>query len=408
VCIYKAISLASKDKGVLIKIRSTMATIQIIGRGDTRMQHLREQVAQALAESALRGEVEEVSEFNRVLASGVLRTPALMVDGHILVEGIVPSVEELKTLLNDHQLLTSKLYRMKRILVGTDLSPASENAVVFACQLARLLDANVEVVYIMDSIFEGTKASPASFLASYRKTMKEELDAFIRRVAKQGGAECIPDGELESEEKAPGASGPRMRARIAFGFPENVLCDLSERADLLIMGTTGRGSLVRKLFGSVSIEVSKKAKAPVLLVPPQAIYVGFRHLLYASDFESANPEAIAETLAFARRLGGQVYFVHVSRPGETNSETLEERLRKINSEVAGASHPFLFSRITGDDVVEALHEYAFDHRIDLFVFVTHKRSFWAELLHHSITREMLLHTSTPVLVIHTDEGESAV
>lgn len=387
------------------KIKSTMTTIQVIGMGDARMRRLSEQVKQAMAERALAGEVEEVSEYNRVLASGVLRTPALVVDGHILVEGAAPSVDELKAILSDRQLLSCKLYRMKRILIGVDLSPASENAVVFACHLARLLGANMEVVYVMDSIFEGVKASSSSFLSSYRKTMKEELDAFIRRVAQQSNVECVPEDDILGEERAPGTPLPRMRAQIAFGFPEKALSDLSERADLLVLGATGRGGLVRKLFGSVSIEVSKTAKAPVLLVPPHAIYSGFRQMLYASDFESADPESVAQTLAFARRLGGQVHFVHVSPPGETGTEQLEARLRQINDEVGGAGHPFIFSRVIGDDVVEALHEYAFDHRIDLFVFVTHQRSFWAELLHHSITREMLLHTSTPVLVIHTDHKE---
>ncbi len=366
------------------------------------MHHLRQQVVQALAECAIGGEVEEVSEYNRVLASGVWRTPALVVNGHVLVEGRVPSVEELKALLNDYPLLSSKLYRMKRILVGCDLSPASENAVVFACHLARLLDANVEVVYVMDSIFEGVKASRSSFLSSYRKTMKEELDGFIRRIAEQSQVSCLPEGEQEPE---PGSSSPSMRARIAFGFPENILQDLSQHADLLVLGTTGRGALARKIFGSVSMEVSKTAHSPVLLIPPQAVYVGFRQILYASDFQSADPTAVAHTLAFARRLNGQVHFVHVSPPGEDEVEKLEKRLRQIYHEVSGESRPFLFSRVVGEDVVEALHEYAFDHRIDLFVFVTVQRSFWADLLHHSITREMLLHTSTPVLVIHSDKGE---
>ncbi|MCS6928130.1 MAG: universal stress protein [Saprospiraceae bacterium] len=295
---------------------------------------------------------------------------------------------------------------MKRIVIGTDLSPASENAVVFACHLARLLGANLEVVYVMDSIFESSKASPSSFISSYRNTMKEELEGFIQRISQTKGIECVPESEVLNEENAADVVQPRMRARLAFGFPEQVLVDLSERADLLVLATTGRGGLVRKLFGSVSIEVSKKAHSPVLLVPPQAIYRGFRNLLYASDFESAEPEAVAEAVAFAQRLGGNVHFVHVGLPAEEDVERLEERLKELYREASDASHPFIFSRVIREDVVEALHEYAFDHRIDLYIFVTHQRSFWEELLHRSITREMLLHTSTPVLVIHADKADA--
>ncbi|MCS6928131.1 MAG: thioredoxin family protein [Saprospiraceae bacterium] len=73
-----------------------MATIQVIGRGDERMHYLSDQVKGALAECALSAEVEEISEYHRVVASGVRRTPALVIDGHILAEGSAPSVEELK------------------------------------------------------------------------------------------------------------------------------------------------------------------------------------------------------------------------------------------------------------------------------------------------------------------------
>ncbi len=380
-----------------------MATVQVIGMGDKQMAALREHVIQALAECKRSEQVEEVSDYYRVLSSGIFQMPALVVDGQVLAEGTIPSVEEIKRLLNQLPRLVGKLYRMRRIAVGVDLSPASENALLFACKLAHLLQVHIEVVYVMDSIFDSSKAAPSSFLASYRQTMREELEAFIRRAAQQSGVECLSEGQWSMKEGAPSSTSPRMRAQIAFGFPEEVLAAISERVDLLVLGTTGRGGLVRKLFGSVSIEVSRKAKSPVLLIPPQAVYMGFRQILYASHFESAHRDVVAQVLAFARRLGGQVHFVHVSPPGKSEAEQLEVRLREIHAAEASPDHPFRFSRVVGDDIVEALNEYAFDHRIDLFVFATHQRSFWSELLHHSITREMLLHTSMPVLVLHTGD-----
>lgn len=365
------------------------------------MHDLRSNLSLALAQYPVQSNIEEISEYNQILASGVVHTPALVLDGKIVAEGAVPSVEEIKEMLRNRNVLRSKLYRLRRIMVAVDLSPASENALVFACNLARLFDANLEVVYIMDSIFEGARPSPSGFLSSYRKTMQDEVESFVRKAAQKGNVECVPEGERRDVDTEPGTGVPRMRSNIAFGFPEEVLSALSQKADLLVLGTTGRGNLTRKLFGSVSIAVSKSAQCPVLLVPPQATYTGFRNILYASNFDSLDPLTVKQTVAFARKLKGQVHFVHAGPAGESGSD-LEKQLFEINYVYSEPERPFIFSRVIGDNVVESLHEYAFEHRIDLFVFVTHQRTFWDDLLHHSISKEMLLHTSSPVLIIHAE------
>ncbi len=383
-----------------------MTTIQIYGGGDAKMQELRNNVALALAQFPVQGNVEEVSEYNQILAKGIEHPPALVLDGNIVSEGKVPSVEQIKEILRNRNLLRSKLYRLQRIMVAVDLSPASENALLFACRLAHMFDANLEVVYVMDSIFEGTRPSPSGFLSSYRKTMQDEVDAFVKKVTLASNVECIAESEQRVSDPEPGKNIPGLRTHIAFGFPEEVLGHLSTKADLLVMGTTGRGNLTRKLFGSVSIAVSKNALCPVLLVPPQTQMPRFDNILYASNFESLDPLTVKQTVAFARHFKGQLHFVHVGPAGESGDE-LEKRLFEVNYVYADPAMPFVFSKVVGDDVVGSLHEYAYEHRIDLFVFVTHQRSFWEELLHHSISKEMLLHTSSPVLIIHADADTAA-
>ena len=378
-----------------------MTTIQIYGAGDAKMRELRNNVSLALAQFPVQGNVEEVSEYNKILAKGITHPPALVLDGNIVSEGAIPSVAEIREILRNRNLLRSKLYRLQRIMVAVDLSPASENALLFACRLAQMFDANMEVVYVMDSIFEGTRPSPSGFLSSYRKTMQDEVDAFVKKATQSSNIECVQDSEHRDSDTEPGKGGPRLRTHIAFGFPEEVLSQISEKADLRVMGTTGRGNLTRKLFGSVSIAVSTNAQSPVLLVPPQTQLPRFDNILYASNFESLDPLTVKQTVAFSRHFKGQLHFVHVGPAGESGDE-LEKQLFEINYVYSDSSKPFIFSKVVGENIVDSLHEYAFEHRIDLFVFVTHRRSFWKELLHHSISKEMLLHTSSPVLIIHAD------
>jgi nucleotide-binding universal stress UspA family protein len=378
-----------------------MTSIRIFGTGDAKMQALRNNLSLALAQFPVQGSIEEISEYNQIYASGVTEPPALMLDGEIVSEGAIPSVEEIEKMLRNRNLLRSKLYRLRRILVPVDLSPASENSLLFACGLAHLFDANMEVVYAMDSIFEGARPSPSGFLSSYRKTMQDEVDAFVQKATKDNQVKCPGRFADNMEDATPGSNPPWLRTNIAFGFPEEVLVEMSKKADLLVMGTTGRGNLSRKLFGSVSTAVSKNAHCPVLLIPAQTQFKGFHNILYASNFDSLDPLTIKQTVSFARRFNSQLHFVHVGQPGAEGVD-LEKKLFEINYVYADTNMPFIFSKIIGENVVESLHDYAFEHRINLFVFVTHHRSFWEDLLHHSISKEMLLHTSTPVLVIHAD------
>ena len=48
---------------------------------------------------ALEYELEKVNDLKRILGFGVMRTPALVVDGVVKVSGRVPSIEEIKGML---------------------------------------------------------------------------------------------------------------------------------------------------------------------------------------------------------------------------------------------------------------------------------------------------------------------
>lgn len=73
--------------------------IQILGTGCAKCNALMmatEKAAQALG---LTYELEKVTDLRQIMAFGVMTTPALVLDGKVKVSGKVPSVEELKILL---------------------------------------------------------------------------------------------------------------------------------------------------------------------------------------------------------------------------------------------------------------------------------------------------------------------
>lgn len=73
--------------------------LQILGTGCAKCNALTmttEKAAQALG---LPYELEKVTDLKRIMAFGVMTTPALVVDGKVKVSGKVPSVDEIKKLL---------------------------------------------------------------------------------------------------------------------------------------------------------------------------------------------------------------------------------------------------------------------------------------------------------------------
>jgi small redox-active disulfide protein 2 len=73
--------------------------IQILGTGCAKCNNLTHATEQAAQSLGLPYELEKVTDLKRIMEFGVMTTPALVVDGKVKVSGKVPSVDEIKVLL---------------------------------------------------------------------------------------------------------------------------------------------------------------------------------------------------------------------------------------------------------------------------------------------------------------------
>lgn len=70
--------------------------IEILGLGCPKCHNTEENVKKALSELNKTAEMVKVSDINAIIEKGVIRTPALIINGRIAMQGKIPSVEQIK------------------------------------------------------------------------------------------------------------------------------------------------------------------------------------------------------------------------------------------------------------------------------------------------------------------------
>jgi len=73
--------------------------IKVLGPGCPKCKSLEKAVFNAVAELDIAADITKVEDIVEIMNYGVMSTPALVIDGKVVVKGRVPSVEEIKSLI---------------------------------------------------------------------------------------------------------------------------------------------------------------------------------------------------------------------------------------------------------------------------------------------------------------------
>ncbi|MFB0835944.1 universal stress protein [Arthrobacter halodurans] len=140
--------------------------------------------------------------------------------------------------------------RADGVVVGVDGSDAGLCALSWAAAEAkrRSVPLNIVTAYTIP-VF-----AASSMDAGYATLDDEVIREGAAEVLRQARA-TVTDPDLE------------VRTRVESGDPAGVLLELSEEADLVVVGTRGRGGFVGRLLGSVSSALPAHAKCPTVVVP---------------------------------------------------------------------------------------------------------------------------------------------
>ncbi len=262
---------------------------------------------------------------------------------------------------------------MRKVLVPTDFSPVSKNALLYGLNLYENSDTVFDVVHVYHPSFDPVQPEILDSSLGLENVKRESMKSLV---------ESVHDIAVKNNVT--------LNSKIEIGFTIEKLVELSREYDLIIMGSTGLDSILNKIFGGISSDVAAKAECPVLLVPAKVKFTPLKKIIYACDFDGVDERILNKVVAFAKRYDASIRFVHIQNRDKEFSFTLSDDL-DVNYSV---------SIVEAESVREGISTYIKEENANMVIMATKHRSFWEKIIHKSHTKEFALTTEVPLLVYH--------
>lgn len=258
---------------------------------------------------------------------------------------------------------------MTTVIVPVDFSETSLNAARYAVDFLKGHYGVSLVLY--HSYAKADEAAPAM---KQLESLKAEL----------GGAVSI---DILNHEESDFVDGLERAAR-------------HRRANLVIMGITGKSALQQVLFGSNTLKMAETKACPVLIVPEGAKFSQMKNVMLTSDYkDTLNTTPSVPIKEFLSIYNPKLHVVNVDKEHYISlTEKYEKEKQDLRSLLGEFDPEFYFMRMF--DIDEALNMFADDFKIDLIIAVQKNHSFMERLFKTSRTKQFAYHSKLPILVIH--------
>ena len=276
---------------------------------------------------------------------------------------------------------------MKRILLPTDFSDNSLNAIRYAVQLFKdenctfyLLNTYTPSIYY----FEYVPVNPdySGLSAVIKENLLKDLNAIVK--------------QLKTEFKNPNHD---FETIAAFNTLVLEITEITKERgiDYIVMGTKGATGAREILFGSNTVHVLKNAKCPVLAIPSEFSFEKPLEILFPSDYGVKFKERHIKPIAdIASQYHSRINILNVSYGYDltNNQELNRKKLEKYFKNIACIYH-----RVGNMEIPEAITEFQLKNKVNLLVMINNKRSFFENLFFKSTINQIGFHLNIPFLVI---------
>lgn len=274
---------------------------------------------------------------------------------------------------------------MKKILVPTDFSDYADNAVKYALDIAKTMKATIHLCHAMAMPELSPMAGMVIWPVEDDEKIKENSDVLLQKyvdnISKKNDISMI----TYSSETGP---------------VQQMVDNLSDKLhiDIVIMGMAGAGKLAHFVLGSNSLEVMKKSKVPVILVPKNAVFTDLQKIAFATDLAESDLNAIQKVAHLFHIFNTDILLTHVSDKKQDKHQTEIDDF--INDVICKINYSRIYFRnIDQDDVDKGLSWITKNGHIAMLAMVHKKMHFLKRILKGSHTKNLANQIEIPLLIL---------
>ncbi len=292
-----------------------------------------------------------------------------------------------KYLMDKMQSVIVKKMKMKKILVPTDFSDNANNALTYASELNKKINAEIMLFHVYTIPVIAT-----------------DIPVFVLTEGEvQADAEFKLD-KLKQEYKAL-YPAIEFKTKASMGLAKSGIIDEEKEAryDLVVMGTRGASGMSGFFVGSYTASVIGKSVCPVIAVPENARMTGLNKIVFAANYGTDDFENVFEVIEIARLFDSEVILLHVAT-GELNKTFEFAEIEGFKEQISGESgyDKISFRLLEDVDVYHGLNFYLEEIKADMLIINMRNRTFAQKFASGSLTKKMAYHTHIPLLAFHTD------
>ena len=275
---------------------------------------------------------------------------------------------------------------MKTIVVPTDFSAISLNAVNYAADLACVIGTNLSLIHVC--------IVPITLTEVAAPTINME--------------ELVTDAEekiRELKEKINYRLGERLTVYTVVKQGD-VVSEIDEYCHLVnpyavVMGAESGGAFERFLIGGgKTITSMRKLSWPLIVVPPDVKFVSIKKIGLACDLRDVVDTIPGKEIkSLVNEFKAELHVLHVNPEGgeSLGPEPVEESawLQEI---LVGLNPEYHFIR--GTDIEKTISDFAEQNELDLLIVIPKKHNLISKMFQHSHSKRLVLQTHVPVMAIH--------
>ncbi|KAA9037198.1 universal stress protein [Ginsengibacter hankyongi] len=271
---------------------------------------------------------------------------------------------------------------MKTIIVATNYSIESNNAMKYAAEIAKSTNSTLV-------LFNSFEPSVHTLNTLPRSSSLQELSLDNRNRLKDIAVELSNECSINVEY---------------LTRTTNLIAELDYqvkrlKADMVVMGMKSTETELRP--GNTTTHFIHHAQYPILAVPGEAAFNGISKILFAFNPSGNNEENKLQVLMdLAGIFNAQIQVCHIEKiiqpviKDSDYSTTVSAGLEKALNET---NHSY--KEIAANDVFKGIEEAIENWQPDLLVMVPHKYGLWGSFWHKSTTINMAKRTHIPLLTL---------